>query len=46
MVASPFLFGFSDDGKPTAMFLVPGIGYLLLSIGTKFLPERTSRPIF
>jgi hypothetical protein len=40
MVASPFLFGFTDDGKPTAMFLVFGIGYLLLTIGTKFLPER------
>jgi hypothetical protein len=40
MVASPFLFDFTDDGKPTAMFLVLGIGYLLLSIGTKFLPDH------
>lgn len=40
MVASPFMFDFTDDGKPTAMFLVLGIGYLLLSIGTKLLPDR------
>jgi hypothetical protein len=40
LIASPFLFDFSDDIGPTALFIVLGVGHLLLSIGTRFLPER------
>ena len=36
LVASPFLFGFTDESAPTAVFLVTGIAGLLLTIGTRF----------
>lgn len=42
LVAGPFLFGFSDDGEPTALFIVLGVAHLVLSIATRFLP--TSEP--
>ena len=41
MIASPFLFGFSDEGKPTAVFLAGGVIWLLLSIGTRYREEET-----
>ncbi len=37
LVASPYLFGFSDETAPTALFLGLGIFHLLLTIGTRFL---------
>jgi hypothetical protein len=37
LIAAPFLFGFSGESAPTALFIVVGIGGLLLTIGTKFL---------
>ena len=40
LIAAPFLFGFSDDGGPTAFFIVVGVVHLLLTIGTRFLPAR------
>jgi hypothetical protein len=43
LIASPFLFGFSEDGTATAFFLVLGVVHLLLTIATRFLspgPER------
>jgi hypothetical protein len=40
LVAAPFLFGFSKDGEPTALFIVLGVGALLLFVGTRY----TSRP--
>ena len=43
LIAAPFLFGFSDEGSPTAFFMVLGIAHLLLTIGTRFLPARESR---
>ena len=38
LIASPFLFGFSDEGPPTALFLVLGVAHLLITIGTRFQP--------
>lgn len=40
LIAAPFLFGFSDEGRPTAFFIVVGVVHLLLTIGTRFLPAQ------
>ncbi len=40
LIASPFLFGFSDESAPTAFFIVVGVAHLLLTIATRFLPGR------
>lgn len=45
LIASPFLFGFSDDGEPTALFLVLGVVHLVLSIATRYLPARDEEPM-
>ena len=42
LIASPFLFGFSGDGNATAFFIVAGVGYLLVTIATRFLPPRAA----
>jgi hypothetical protein len=39
LVATPFLFGFSGEGAPTAAFIVLGVVHLLITVGTRF---RTS----
>ena len=36
LIASPFLFGFSGEGAPTAFFIVLGVVHLLVTIGTRF----------
>ena len=36
LVASPFLFGFTDESAPTAFFIVLGVAHLLVTIGTRF----------
>jgi hypothetical protein len=36
LVASPFLFGFSDETAATAFFIVLGVVHLLVTIGTRF----------
>lgn len=41
LIASPFLFGFSGESKPTAFAIVLGIVHLLVTIATRFLPART-----
>jgi hypothetical protein len=43
LVAAPFLFGFSDDGAPTAFFIVLGVWHLLLTIATRFKPHAVER---
>ncbi|HEV2060451.1 MAG TPA: hypothetical protein VGR11_13935 [Solirubrobacteraceae bacterium] len=43
MVASPFLFGFSEEGTPTAFFIVAGIVALLVTLATRWLPEKAAR---
>ena len=37
LIASPFLFGFDDDGTATAFFIVLGVVHLLITIATRFL---------
>jgi hypothetical protein len=36
LVASPFLFGFSGESTPTAIFIAAGVLHILLTIGTRF----------
>ena len=36
LIASPFLFGFSGEETPTAIFIAAGVLHLLLTIGTRF----------
>jgi hypothetical protein len=38
VIASPFLFGFSDQTGPTAFFLVVGVLHLLAVLGTRWAP--------
>lgn len=40
LIASPFLFDYSDERAPTAVSIVLGVGHLLLTIATRFLPPR------
>lgn len=42
LIAAPFLFGFNDEGAPTAFFIVMGIVHLLVTIATRFLPARAT----
>src|SRR4051794_2316051 len=39
LVASPFLFGFSDETAPTVFFIALGVLHLLVSLGTRYLHE-------
>src|SRR5215216_6781495 len=39
LVASPFIFSFTDDGTATAFFIVLGIVHLLMTIATRFIRE-------
>jgi hypothetical protein len=39
VIASPFLFGFSDVSAPTAFFLVMGVLDLLAVLGTRWAPD-------
>jgi nucleoside permease NupC len=43
LIASPFIFGFSDDGTATAFFIVLGVVHLLLTIATRFISEERPR---
>ena len=43
LIASPFLFGFDDDGTATAFFIVLGVVHLLLTIATRFMHADTAR---
>jgi hypothetical protein len=36
LIASPFIFGFSDDEGALAFFVVVGIGYLILTAVTRW----------
>jgi hypothetical protein len=39
LIASPFLFGFSNESSPTAVFIVTGVLSLLYAIATSYTPE-------
>jgi hypothetical protein len=41
LIALPFLAGFSDDGEASAFFVVVGVAGLLLTVATRFTPERS-----
>jgi hypothetical protein len=40
LIASPFLFGFSGESTPTAIFIVAGVLHLLVSIGTRYRKDE------
>ncbi len=42
LIASPFIFGFSDVGSATAFFIVFGVLEILATIGTAFPGDRPS----
>ena len=44
LVAAPFLFGFADEGAPTAFFITLGVGHLLVTIGTRFVAPASVEP--
>jgi hypothetical protein len=44
LIASPFLFGFSDDGAPTAFFLVLGVAELLVVLATRWTGAEAGEP--
>jgi VIT1/CCC1 family predicted Fe2+/Mn2+ transporter len=44
LIASPFLFGFTDDSSATAFFVVVGVAGILLAIATRFVPDSPARP--
>jgi hypothetical protein len=39
LIASPFLFGFSDETTPTVVFIAGGVFHLLFSIATRYRKE-------
>jgi hypothetical protein len=43
LIASPFLFGFTDDDSATPFFIVAGVVELLLAIATRYTPESGGR---
>jgi hypothetical protein len=42
LVAAPFLFRFTSDGKATAFFIALGVFHILVTIATRFLPPRAA----
>jgi hypothetical protein len=36
LIASPFIFGFSDETAPTVVFIALGVLHLLVSVATRF----------
>ena len=38
LIIAPFLFGFKDDAKATVYFIVIGLGFLLLTLATRYKP--------
>ena len=40
LIASPFLFGFRDEGGATAFFIILGVVHLLVTIATRFREPR------
>ena len=40
LIATPFVLGFSDEGTPTAFFIVAGLVALLVTLATRWLPAK------
>lgn len=36
LIASPFIFGYSNETAPTVFFIALGLAHLLITIGTRF----------
>jgi len=45
LIALPFLAGFSDDGTASAFFVVVGVAGLLLTVATRFTPDRSRQDV-
>jgi hypothetical protein len=43
LIASPFIFGFSDDEGALAFFILLGLGYLVLTAVTRFRRVEEAR---
>lgn len=43
LIASPFLFNFSSESAPTAIFIAAGLLHLLVSIGTRYRKDGKPR---
>lgn len=43
LIASPFLFSFSNKATPTPIFIGAGVLHLLISIGTRYRKEGSTR---
>jgi hypothetical protein len=44
LIASPFVFGFSDEAAPTGLFIGAGVVHLLVTIGTRFVASVEEHP--
>jgi hypothetical protein len=42
LIASPFIFGFSDETGPTVFFIALGLAHLLITIGTRFREPKSA----
>jgi hypothetical protein len=42
VIICPFVFGFTDDGAATAYFLILGVGYLLMTVTTRYRKRADS----
>ena len=45
LIAAPFLFGFSDEGAPTAVAIIAGVLVLLLAAATQGFPTSLVKSI-
>src|SRR4051812_30433294 len=43
-IAAPFAFGFSAETAPTVFYIAFGVGYLLVAIGTRYVPAPEGEP--
>jgi hypothetical protein len=41
-IAAPFIFGFSNESGPTAVFIAAGVISLLTAVGTRYLKDEES----
>jgi hypothetical protein len=42
LIASPFVFGFTDDGPALAYFLILGVAHLMMTVLTRFHKAQAS----
>jgi hypothetical protein len=36
LIVAPFIFGFTDDAAATSYFIVIGVGFILLTVATRY----------